>query len=144
MLEKARRLRSLEGSPRVTVEKPSAFFAAAEEEYGSQAPVWSGELYLELHRATYTTQAKTKQGNRRSDLLHQFHDILPGSSIAWVHREARATYEGVLAELEDLTAQAVRALGPSEGPTVLNASPYQRTEVVGDGLVTCRDSGAHR
>ena len=29
----------------------------------------SGELYLELHRATYTTQAKTKQGNRRSEHL---------------------------------------------------------------------------
>lgn len=69
MLERARRLRDLEGSPRVTVEKPSAFFAAAEEEYGERAPVWSGELYLELHRATYTTQAKTKQGNRRSEHL---------------------------------------------------------------------------
>ncbi|MEK8145501.1 hypothetical protein NKH18_41620 [Streptomyces sp. M10(2022)] len=88
-------------------------------------------MYLELHRATYTTQAKTKQGNRRSEhllreaelwataaalrttgyhypyerldrvwktvLLHQFHDILPGSSIAWVHREARDTYEEVRA-----------------------------------------------
>ncbi|MGW6510451.1 alpha-mannosidase, partial [Streptomyces niveus] len=69
MLEKARRLKSLEGSPRVEIEKPSAFFAAAEEEYGAKAPVWSGELYLELHRATYTTQAKTKQGNRRSEHL---------------------------------------------------------------------------
>lgn len=69
MLERARRLRDLEGSPRVEIEKPSAFFAAAEEEYGEQAPVWSGELYLELHRATYTTQAKTKQGNRRSEHL---------------------------------------------------------------------------
>ena len=28
-------------------------------------------------------------------LLHQFHDILPGSSIAWVHREARETYAAV-------------------------------------------------
>ncbi|NEE30995.1 alpha-mannosidase, partial [Streptomyces sp. SID7982] len=37
MLERARRLRDLEGSPRVTVEKPSAFFAAAEEEYGERA-----------------------------------------------------------------------------------------------------------
>ncbi|MFB7245781.1 alpha-mannosidase [Streptomyces populi] len=169
MLEKARRLRSLEGSPTVRIEKPEAFFAAAEEEYGSRAPVWSGELYLELHRATYTTQAKTKQGNRRSEhalreaelwcataavrdpsyaypydaldrlwktvLLHQFHDILPGSSIAWVHREARETYTRVLAELEELTADAVRALGPGS-PSVLNASPYERTEVVGDALVT--------
>ncbi|MET7358162.1 glycoside hydrolase family 38 C-terminal domain-containing protein [Streptomyces sp. NPDC005562] len=170
MMERARRLRSLEGSPRVEIEKPSAFFAAAEEEYGAQAPVWSGELYLELHRATYTTQAATKRGNRRSEhalreaelwctaaavrdpayvypydtldrlwktvLLHQFHDILPGSSIAWVHREARETYERVLAELDELTAAAVRSLGAG-GPAALNASPYARSEVVdaGDGTL---------
>ncbi|MCC8477885.1 glycosyl hydrolase-related protein [Streptomyces globisporus] len=164
MLERARRLRDLEGSPRVTVEKPSAFFAAAEEEYGERAPVWSGELYLELHRATYTTQAKTKQGNRRSEhllreaelwataaalrspayrypyerldrvwktvLLHQFHDILPGSSIAWVHREARDTYEEVRAELADLVADAVTSLGAAEGLVTLNSSPYDRVQVV--------------
>ncbi|MER5369228.1 glycoside hydrolase family 38 C-terminal domain-containing protein [Streptomyces sp. NPDC002722] len=166
MLEKARRLRNLEGSPRVTIERPAAFFAAAEEEYGAQAPVWSGELYLELHRATYTTQAKTKQGNRRSEhllreaelwattaalrspghryhypyealdrlwktvLLHQFHDILPGSSIAWVHREARETYERVRAELADLVADAVAALGGAKGLVALNSSPYHRRQVV--------------
>lgn len=168
MLEKARRLRSLEGAPRVDIEKPAAFFTAAEAEYGDRAPVWSGELYLELHRATYTTQAKTKQGNRRSEhllreaelwcataaldasssyaypyeeldriwktvLLHQFHDILPGSSIAWVHREARDTYAQVREELEGLVAAAVRALGAGGGqgsPVVLNASPYARQEVV--------------
>ncbi|MFF3325586.1 alpha-mannosidase [Streptomyces sp. NPDC002889] len=166
MMEKARRLRDLEGSPRVTVEKPSAFFAAAEAEYGAAAPVWSGELYLELHRATYTTQARTKQGNRRSEhllreaelwataaalrnpayaypydaldriwktvLLHQFHDILPGSSIAWVHREARDTYEAVRAELEGVIATAVAGLGGSgdAAPAALNAAPYARAEPV--------------
>ncbi|MFF7212514.1 alpha-mannosidase [Streptomyces sp. NPDC008238] len=168
MLEKARRLRSLEGSPRVEIEKPAAFFTAAEAEYGERAPVWSGELYLELHRATYTTQARTKQGNRRSEhllreaelwctaaaleapssyaypyeeldriwktvLLHQFHDILPGSSIAWVHREARDTYAEVREELEALLAAAVRALGGDGSPgapALLNASPYARQEVV--------------
>ncbi|MGY4914818.1 alpha-mannosidase [Streptomyces sp. 900116325] len=164
MLEKARRLRDLEGSPRVEIEKPSAFFAAAEEEYAEQAPVWSGELYLELHRATYTTQAKTKQGNRRSEhllreaelwatvaalrapgyaypyetldrvwktvLLHQFHDILPGSSIAWVHREARDTYEEVRAELADLVAEAVTELGAADGLVALNSSPYDRGQVM--------------
>ncbi|MCP9205811.1 alpha-mannosidase [Streptomyces sp. NEAU-Y11] len=162
MLEKARRLGSLEGSPRVEIHKPSVFFTEAEREYGAKAPVWSGELYLELHRATYTTQAKTKQGNRRGEhllreaelwattaalhapgyhypyddldriwktvLLHQFHDILPGSSIAWVHREARETYERVFAELEGIVATAVAALGGG-GPAVLNASPYEREEV---------------
>ncbi|MFF1421265.1 alpha-mannosidase [Streptomyces sp. NPDC058280] len=163
MLEKARRLKSLEGSPTVEIEKPSAFFAAAEAEYGEKAPVWSGELYLELHRATYTTQAKTKQGNRRSEhllreaelwataaalrsasyaypyeeldriwktvLLHQFHDILPGSSIAWVHREARATYEAVREELEGIIADAVAVLGGA-AVGVWNAAPFARRDVV--------------
>ncbi|PWI41411.1 glycoside hydrolase family 38 C-terminal domain-containing protein [Streptomyces sp. ICBB 8177] len=164
MLEKARRTRSLEGSPRVEVESPSAFFTAAEREYGQRAPVWSGEMYLELHRATYTTQAATKRGNRRSEhllreaelwattaaladsgysypyddldrlwktvLLHQFHDILPGSSIAWVHREARETYERVRRELESLVADAVRVIAPAGAPVVFNASPYARSEPV--------------
>ncbi|HEY9438391.1 MAG TPA: glycoside hydrolase family 38 C-terminal domain-containing protein, partial [Streptomyces sp.] len=185
MLEKARRLRNLEGSPRVVIETPSAFFAAAEEEYGEQAPVWSGELYLELHRATYTTQAKTKQGNRRSEhllrqaelwataaalkaeetgattgyrypyerldriwktvLLHQFHDILPGSSIAWVHREARDTYEQVRAELAEVVAEAVAALGPAEGLVALNSSPYDRCQVLelDAKASTALPSGAH-
>ncbi|SER96235.1 alpha-mannosidase [Lentzea xinjiangensis] len=141
MMETAHRVADLEGSPTVRVEPPREFFQAAQEEY-PDAPVWAGELYLEKHRATYTTQAKTKQGNRRSEhllreaehwataaalhgreypyddldrlwktvLLHQFHDILPGSSIAWVHREAEATYARVAAELEALTAGAIDAI----------------------------------
>ena len=32
-------------------------------------PVWSGELYLELHRGTYTSMAKNKKYNRRSEFL---------------------------------------------------------------------------
>ncbi|MFD7135537.1 alpha-mannosidase [Streptomyces sp. NPDC059894] len=162
IMERARRLADLEGAPRVVVEHPDDFFAKAREEY-PDAPVWHGELYLELHRATYTSQARTKQGNRRSEhrlreaelwattaalhapgyaypygrldrlwktvLLHQFHDILPGSSIAWVHREAEAEYARVAEELEALTAEAVAALGGG-GPRVFNTSPYDRAEVV--------------
>ncbi|GGN12736.1 alpha-mannosidase [Lentzea pudingi] len=141
MMETAHRVANLEGSPTVRVEPPRDFFQAAQDEY-PDAPVWAGELYLEKHRATYTTQAKTKQGNRRSEhllreaehwstaaalqgadypyedldrlwktvLLHQFHDILPGSSIAWVHREAEATYARVASELKALTATAIDAL----------------------------------
>jgi alpha-mannosidase len=169
MLARAKRLRDLEGSPRVTVEKPSAFFAGAEAEY-PDAPVWAGELYLELHRGTYTSQAKTKQGNRRSEsllreaelwaataavrvpgytcpraeleriwktvLLHQFHDILPGSSIAWVHREARGTYARIRAELESITADAQRALaGRGEENLVFNPAPHARRSVPAGGAV---------
>ncbi|MEV6738244.1 glycoside hydrolase family 38 C-terminal domain-containing protein [Streptomyces sp. NPDC051104] len=162
IMERARRLKNLEGSARVEVEHPDAFFAKAREEY-PDAPVWVGELYLELHRATYTSQARTKQGNRRSEhrlreaelwattaalhapgyaypyakldrlwktvLLHQFHDILPGSSIAWVHREAEAEYARVAQELEQLTAEAVAALGAGD-TRVFNTSPFDRAEVV--------------
>ena len=30
-------------------------------------PIWDGELYLELHRGTYTTHARLKQSNRRAE-----------------------------------------------------------------------------
>jgi len=33
----------------------------------TRTPGWVGELYLEFHRGTYTSQARTKQGNRRSE-----------------------------------------------------------------------------
>ncbi|MEU2927992.1 glycoside hydrolase family 38 C-terminal domain-containing protein [Streptomyces sp. NPDC007251] len=162
MVAKAARLRDLEGSATVTWEAPRAFFEKAEAEY-PEAPVWVGELYLELHRATLTSQAKTKQGNRRSEhllreaelwaataavrtgfpypyeeldriwktvLLHQFHDILPGSSIAWVHREARATYERIAGELNEIIGAAQRALaGEGEAELVFNAAPHERAGV---------------
>ncbi|MFJ3636686.1 alpha-mannosidase [Streptomyces sp. NPDC090112] len=162
-LARARRQRDLEGSPRVEIERPDAFFEKAHAEY-ADAPVWAGELYLELHRGTYTSQARTKQGNRRSEsllreaelwaataavrvggyaypyadleriwktvLLHQFHDILPGSSIAWVHREARETYARVREELEGITLGAQRALaGEGAAELVFNCAPHTRRGV---------------
>ena len=68
MMERARRLADLDGSPKVVVEAPSKFFAAAQDEY-PHAPVWSGELYLEGHRGTLTSQVEIKQGNRRCENL---------------------------------------------------------------------------
>ncbi|MCP2166433.1 alpha-mannosidase [Goodfellowiella coeruleoviolacea] len=167
MLARAARLADLEGSPRVRVEKPAEFFARAQADYPNP-PVWVGELYLELHRGTYTSQAKTKQGNRRSEhllreaelwaataalrtgfaypyqeldriwktvLLHQFHDILPGSSIAWVHRQARQTYAELAEELRALIASAQRALAgePGAGTLVFNAAPHTRSGVPAGG-----------
>ncbi len=160
MLAAADRLRSLEGSPAVEIASPLAFFEAAEGDY-PRPPVWSGELYLEFHRGTYTSQAKTKAGNRRSEhllreaelwastasvrtgveypydrlaelwhtvLLLQFHDILPGSSIAWVHQQAEASYAAVAEELETMIAESISALSGSDSAAVdgvqFNASPF--------------------
>ncbi|MEU9252017.1 glycoside hydrolase family 38 C-terminal domain-containing protein [Streptomyces sp. NPDC048270] len=174
-LARAQRQRNLEGSPRVEVERPDAFFEKAHAEY-PDAPVWAGELYLELHRGTYTSQAKTKQGNRHSEsllreaelwaataavraagyaypyedleriwktvLLHQFHDILPGSSIAWVHREARQTYRTVRAELEGITLAAQTALAGEGGQAlVFNCAPHARRGVPAGGAGVPAEAG---
>jgi len=56
----------------------------------------------------------------RETLLLQFHDILPGTSIAWVHAEARARYAAVHARLEAIIGAALRML---LGEGVLDARP---------------------
>ncbi len=63
MFERYRRLRDLEGMPTIEIETPERFFDKAMAEY-ADAPVWVGELYFEMHRGTYTSQSRTKQGNR--------------------------------------------------------------------------------
>lgn len=170
MIAKARRLRDLEGSAKVAWQKPAEFFAEAQAEYPNPQ-VWMGELYLELHRATLTTQVGTKQGNRRSEnllreaelwsataavraadayrypyaeldriwkevLTHQFHDILPGSSIAWVHRETEQAHADAARELTAIIDSAQRALAGDASPAgtvTFNAAPHARGGVPAGG-----------
>ena len=47
-------------------------------------------------------------------LLNQFHDILPGSAIAWVHRQAREEYARDIAHLRDIAATAGQAVKEAE------------------------------
>lgn len=173
MVAAARRAADLEGLPSVRMGSARDFFQAAEADY-PDAPVWSGEMYLEFHRGTYTSQARTKRGNRRSEhllreaelwaataavragdsypydelertwrtvLLQQFHDILPGSSIAWVHREAERNYAAVAADLaaivdrslSSLVGRGPRAIAANAGPRVVDAVPAMGAcEVVPD------------
>lgn len=57
-------------------------------------------------------------------LLLQFHDILPGTSIAWVHAEARARYEAVHARFEALIGAALRlVLGTGTLDALVNSAP---------------------
>ncbi|MBM9507240.1 alpha-mannosidase [Actinacidiphila acididurans] len=159
MLERARRTADLDGSPRVEHTAPARFFRDAEREYPG-APVWRGELDLTAHHGSYTSQARTKRGNRTAEallheaelwsataavrhgvpypydeldalwrkvLLQQCHDILPGTSIAWVHEEAEQTHREVRRRLERLIR---RAAGDPEGGSVLNSAPLDRREVV--------------
>lgn len=150
MLENARRLADVEGMPTVTPETSSAFFKKAEED-AVDLPVWVGELYLELHRGTYTTQSQTKRGNRKSEFLlrdaeflaavspaglgqypsealyeawklvmvNQFHDIIPGSSVNEVYRDALADYAKVLSAGQQVVDTALAAIGNAVDTTGL-------------------------
>jgi alpha-mannosidase len=72
-LESARALTNLPGLPSVSHGRGEDYFARlAERVAGQELPVWDGELYLEYHRGTYTSQAATKRANRKSELL--YHD----------------------------------------------------------------------
>jgi len=55
------------------------FFHAPHDE-SIDYPSWVGELYLELHRGTYTTQARNKLLNRRAEFLYRDAELL--STIA--------------------------------------------------------------
>ncbi len=95
MLEAAARVRDFEGLPKVTLEKISDFLAKAKDD-ARDLPVWVGELYLEFHRGTYTTQARNKRGNRQSEqFLHdaEFFSVLtPGITVTEADKE-RAVYD---------------------------------------------------
>ncbi|PZE82721.1 glycoside hydrolase family 38 C-terminal domain-containing protein [Curtobacterium sp. MCBD17_032] len=175
MVAAARRQHDLDGSPRVDLGTPAQVFEELERALPNPG-VWSGEMYLEFHRGTYTSQVRTKQGNRRSEhllreaelwastaavrigqtypydelesawhtvLLQQFHDILPGSSIAWVYENAEAEYARVAGVLEELIGTATSALATggtatADQPGVPTASASQvrfnASPVVADGI----------
>ena len=156
MIDRGRLANNLEGVPQVSFGKIRNFFADAENEYGAQAQTWVGEMYFEKHRGTYSSQLGTKQGNRNSErLLHelevwsavsgqrvdeidglwkrvltqQFHDIIPGSSIAWVHDDAEAEHAAVAQEVGQLLDSV---LSPrTDGSTwLMNPAPVSLSGVV--------------
>ena len=159
MMERAHRVADLDGLPRLEVGTPDRFFDAVEAEMAERdAPEWHGELYFEMHRGTFTSQLGTKIGNRTCErllreaelwwafvgadaptaalddiwkevLLLQFHDIIPGSSIAWVYEDTDESYGRLVPQLEGIVADALTRLATVQ-PTVANAATQDRDEVV--------------
>jgi alpha-mannosidase len=154
MLETLRRATDLQGLPRTTQVTSEEFFDRLEAEPGER-PVVVGELYFEYHRGVYTSQAAVKRGNRRCEqalhdaeflavarggaypraeldrlwkllLLQQFHDILPGSSIAEVYGDARR-------DLDEVEAGAHALCG--DGDELVNTIGFARREVIDERVV---------
>lgn len=69
MLENLAQMAEFPALPRARQGRVGDFFRRVEAEVGDELPTWNGELYLEIHRGTYTTQARTKRANRQSEFL---------------------------------------------------------------------------
>ena len=83
MLEILRRQKEgLPGQPKAVIGFAGDFLKRLEArmEEGVRVPEWRGELYLEYHRGTYTSNAKNKKNNRRSELLLQQAELLSASA----------------------------------------------------------------
>ncbi len=173
MLEFAARAERFPGLPASRQGAEEAYFDAVRAADPS-LPVWSGELYLETHRGTYTSQGAIKRANRRNELLlreaeilsslanaqalsasdHesrgpegagiditplqgawqnllllQFHDILPGSSIGEVYREAAADHARIEAAAQSVRAAALQALTPAADVVAFNSLSWPRDDV---------------
>lgn len=153
MLENYSRLRNFPALPRLRMARVDEFFAGLLEE---NLPSWVGELYLELHRGTLTTQGGIKKLSCEAEhrlleaeafatiaalggapypsedlerswktlLLNQFHDILPGTSIAEVYVEARRQLEEVVRDVKKLRGAALNNLcaGAEEDSAIIIAN----------------------
>ncbi len=69
MLENLREMAAFPAMPRVRQRPVRDFFRDLEAHCGHNLPTWNGELYLEIHRGTYTTQSRNKRANRKTEFL---------------------------------------------------------------------------
>ena len=100
MVERRARMEHLPGLPKVMHSTAEQFFHAIEDDMSDDLPRWVGELYLQFHRGTYTSQARTKRFNRKSEVL--LHDAEALTSILhllqdnYPQNRLRSAWEAVL------------------------------------------------
>ncbi len=171
MLEVSRRMEyGIRGIPKVRQAGARTYFEELEARVkdNPRLETWEGEFYFEYHRGTYTSMARNKRGNRKSEfmmmdlellgvladqqlpypaedlqkfwrdtiLLNQFHDILPGSSIAEVYEVTKQEYDALAAGAGRLITERLSLLaGAGEGVTVFNTLGFERSDVVNLGAV---------
>uniref|UniRef100_A0AAZ3SIF2 Glycoside hydrolase family 38 central domain-containing protein n=1 Tax=Oncorhynchus tshawytscha TaxID=74940 RepID=A0AAZ3SIF2_ONCTS len=117
MLDRLDRVQDTDGLPRVQMSSPNRLFSELEAD-SSLLCTWTGELFLELHNGTYTTQAQIKLGNRQCETL--LHDVEVASSLALCLDK---TFQYPSEPLQILWSTATSV-------AVLNTLPWERTEVL--------------
>lgn len=72
MLEFIPRIGRVPGQPRIRTGRAHDYFdGVVESTQGVDLPIWNGEIYYENHRGTYTSQARNKRDNRKSELIYR-------------------------------------------------------------------------
>uniref|UniRef100_UPI00313BB897 alpha-mannosidase n=1 Tax=Bacillus sp. OTU2372 TaxID=3043858 RepID=UPI00313BB897 len=74
MIDYIDRSASLPGLPEVVNSTAHEFFDGIRET-DPPLPAWVGDMYLELHRGTYTTHARNKKWNRKAEVLYRDAEI---------------------------------------------------------------------
>lgn len=74
MLEMRRRINDMPGLPNINTSRADEYFKQLRQTVSNTdeyVHTWDGELYLEFHRGTYTSQAHNKRMNRKLELLYR-------------------------------------------------------------------------
>jgi alpha-mannosidase len=116
---------------------------------GQKLCTHQGEMYLENHRGTGTSQSESKQNNRRFEeemkslemllasskdqsekaaidklwkeaMLYQFHDCLPGSCIERVYKECDERYAAMFEAIEGIANKRGYSFEPAKGRSFVN------------------------
>ena len=99
MLENIREMADFPGLPRTKHGRAIDFFRKLEQSAGDKLPTWNGELYLEYHRGTYTTQSRNKRANRKSEFMLHDAEWLAGVAgvlderFQYPHAELRQAWQ---------------------------------------------------
>lgn len=108
-LEKLRRCRGISDKtgllPRIKLgDSADDFFDRLEKkvEKGTELVTWYGELYFELHRGTYTTQANNKRNNRKAEIM--LRDIEYLATLATIKNEfgKKSSYKYPKKDIDDM------------------------------------------
>ncbi|MFQ5594987.1 MAG: alpha-mannosidase, partial [Anaerolineae bacterium] len=134
MLENIREMGEFPATPRIACGTVGEFFRKLETEVGDRLPAWNGELYLENHRGTYTTQSRNKRANRKSEfLLHDAEFLAAFASVvdsdySYPRAELRRAWELVcLNQFHDIIP------GSSIGPVYVESqAQYAEVRQIGE------------
>ena len=159
MVQRCMRLADAPTVPKVKMATARSYFDTLKKK---ELPLYNGEMYLEKHRGTYTSESNNKNFNREFEgkmlsyetllsslgktgdknvmdemwkeaLLYQFHDIIPGSSIRRVYDETDAAYKVLFERLEKMANDEGASFEATKEKGLMNFTGKPISKIVKSG-----------